>query len=221
MENYVITIARGFGSGGRSLAGKLADELGIHSYEHRILTLASQMSGRDIEEFMETDERLRSSNFSRRLQNVKKRLSPVPEMESFVSDDRIFECQAQIIRKLASEESCIIVGKCADYVLKDQKNVLSIYVDAPRDFCTMRVVDRLKVGFHEAEAMIEKTDNYRAEYYKYYTHGKDWKDPLNYDLTLNSGRLGLDGCLAAIKHMMLVKFGDELDAETRKKILLD
>ncbi|MCR5387608.1 MAG: cytidylate kinase-like family protein [Lachnospiraceae bacterium] len=219
MDNYVITIARGFGSGGRVLAGKLADELGIHSYEHRILTLASQMSGREMEDFIETDEKLRGDGFSRMIQGLKKRLSPVPEMEAFVSDDRLFECEAKIIRKLAEEESCIIVGKCADYVLKDRNNVLSVYVDAPRDFCRAQVIERLGVSMNEADAMIESTDRYRAEYYRHYTRGKDWTDMSNYDVTLNSGRLGLDGCMKAIKHMMLVKFNDRLDPETREKLL--
>lgn len=218
MKNYVITIARGFGSGGRELAGKLADDLGIHSYEHRIVSMASRLSGRPEEDFQDIDEKLRGSSFTRAIQKLQKRLSPVPELQVFASDDRLYEYETKVIQKLADEESCIIVGKCADYVLRDRKNVLSVYVDAPREFCEQMVINRLKVSIDEAADMIEKTDQYRADYYRYYTKGQDWQSPINYDIVLNSGRLGLAGCRAAIKQMMLIKFGDSLDQETIEKL---
>ncbi len=220
MKNYIITIARGFGSGGRELAGALADDLGIHSYEHRILSMASKMSGRPEEDFLETDERLRGSNFSRAIQKLQKRLSPVPELQAFASDDRLYEYEAEIIRNLANEESCIIVGKCADYVLKDYDNVLSVYIEAPREFCQQMVMNRMNTSREAADEMIEKTDRYRADYYKHYTKGNDWRNPVNYDITLNSGRLGLDGCRSAVKQMMLVKFGDLLAQDLKEKLYI-
>lgn len=220
MKNYIITIARGFGSGGRELASALADDLGIHSYEHRILSMASKMSGRPEEDFLETDERLRGNNFSRAIQKLQKRLSPVPELQAFASDDRVYEYEAEIIRNLANEENCIIVGKCADYVLRDYANVLSVYVEAPREFCQQMVMDRLNTSREAANDMIEKTDKYRADYYRYYTKGNDWRNPVNYDIILNSGRLGLDGCRVAVKQMMLIKFGDLLDQDLKEKLYI-
>ena len=190
METYAITIARGFGTGGREIASKLADELGIHSYENRILTLAAQYSGMDEFEFREVDEKLRGSYVRSQIQRMQKRFLPQGHMEEFVSDDRLFQIEAKIIRELVKAESCIIVGKCSDYLLKDYDNVLSVYIEAPRAYCLKQVMDRMDVTEEEAARLITKTDKYRADYYKYYTNGNYWTNPVNYDLTLNSGRLG-------------------------------
>lgn len=207
METYAITIARGFGSGGREIASKLADELGIHSYENRILTLAAQYSGRDESEFVEVDERLRGSYLKNQISRLQKRLTPSPITHNFKSDDRMFQFQEKIIRELVKEESCIIVGKCADYVLKEYDHVLSVYIEAPRAFCLKQVMDRMNVTEEEANHLITKTDKYRADYYKYYTGGNYWTNPVNYDLTLNNGRLGDDKCIAIIKNALSVKLG--------------
>lgn len=209
METYAITIARGFGSGGREIASKLADELGIHSYENRILTLAAQLSGRDEQDFVEVDERLRGSYLKNQIYRLPKRLTPRPQVSKFTSDDRLFEFQEKIIRELVKEESCIIVGKCADYVLKDFDRVFSVYIEAPRSFCLKRVMERMNVSEEEANRLITKTDRYRADYYKYYTGGNYWTNPVNYDLTLNNGRLGDECCIKMIKYGLKVKLGIE------------
>lgn len=207
MKNCVITIARGFGSGGRAIASKLADELGIHSYENRIMTLAAQLSGRDEHDFVVADEKLKGGLIGQVLSELPKRLTPHPEAEKFTSNDRLYEFERQIINRLADTESCVIVGKCADEVLKDRDNVISVYIEAKRPLCVERVMSRMNVSEKEANHLIEKTDKYRAEYYKYYTHGNYWTNPVNYDLTLNSGRLGDDGCIEMIKACMKYKFG--------------
>lgn len=205
MKNYVITIARGFGSGGREIASKLADELGIHSYENRILTLAANLAGRDEHDFVELDEKLRGSYFASQLRKLEKRLSPHPQLSKFRSDDRLYEFEAEIIRGLAQSESCIIVGKAADYILRDYDNVLSVYIEAPRPFCRHLVMQRMGVDGKEADHLITTTDKYRADFYKYYTGGNYWTNPVNYDLTLNSERLGLDKCVTLIKQALMVK----------------
>lgn len=207
MERYAITIARGFGSGGRTLSFKLAEELGIQSYENRILTLAAQYSGYEEHEFVEVNERLRGGYIGSKLRELQKHLAPIPQMEMFASDDRLFEIQSEIIRNLVAEENCIIVGKCADHILKDYDNVLSVYVEAPRVYCRSRVMEDMGVTSAEADQLINKTDRYRAEYYKYYTGGKQWDDPTNYDLVLNSARLGERKCIEMIKAALQVKFG--------------
>ena len=198
MEPIVITIARGFGTGGREIAARLADRLGIHSYANRILTLASQYSGRDEHDFVEVDERLRDGYLRQQLMSLQKRLTPLPHTHPFESDDRLFEFQKKIIQELARTESCVIVGKCADYVLQDFDNVLSVYVEARRVFCVERVMKTMNVSESEAHSLIAKTDKYRAEYYKYYTGGNYWTNPVNYDMTLNSGRWSIDQCVDLI-----------------------
>lgn len=208
MDTITITIARGFGTGGREIGSRLADKLGIHSYENRILTLASQFSGRDEHDFVEVDEKLRPSNLRQQLALLQKRFTLVPKTQNFESDDRLFDFQARIIRELAETESCIVVGKCADYVLKDRKNVFSVYIEAPRAFCVDRVIKRMGVSEEEAHTLIAKTDKYRSEYYKYYTKGNYWTNPVNYDITLNTGRLSLEQGIEIILQSLKIKFGD-------------
>lgn len=209
MDNFVITIARGFGSGGRQIASQLADELSIHSYEHRILTLASQMSGYDEHYFEEADEKLDGSLWGAKLRSLPKRLSPFPNTTQFKGNQKLFDYQKKIITGLAEKESCIIVGKCADFILKDKPNVVSVYVEAPRAYCLKRVMETMDVTEEEAHRLISKTDKYRADYYKFYTGGNYWTNPVNYDITLNPDRLGQDNCIEMIKECLKLKFGAE------------
>ena len=206
MSNFVVTFARGFGSGGKAIASKLAADLGVHCYENRILTLASQMSGLDKKLFDEVNEKVRSnggfSNFLRGLPRAKHYIS---RNEKFVSDDKLFDFQKQIIENLADTESCVIVGKCADWILRGRDNVVSVYIEAPRDFCVKRTMDNMKVSKETATATIKQTDKYRADYYNYYTHGNYWTNPVNYDMTLNSEKVGIDNCVAVIKEYMKIK----------------
>ena len=128
MENFVITFARGFGTGGKAIASQLAKELGIHCYENRILTLASQLSGLDENIFQEVNEKMReTSGFSSFLRGLPRSRRYISRNEKFVSDDKLFEYQSEIIKDLAEKESCVIVGKCADYVLKGKPNVEHLY----------------------------------------------------------------------------------------------
>ncbi|NSG82978.1 cytidylate kinase-like family protein [Blautia schinkii] len=206
MENFIVTFARGFGTGGKEIASMLAKDLGIHCYENRILTLASQMSGLDEKLFLDINERIRSNGgFTGFLKGLPRSRQYIARNEKFVSDDRLFEYQSQIIRNLADQESCVIVGKCADYVLKGRKNVVSIYIEAPRAFCLERTMQRMKVSADVAAATIENTDKYRADYYKYYTKGNYWTNPVNYDMTLNSEKVGIAGCVKMIEEYLVMK----------------
>ena len=206
MENYVVTFARGFGTGGKEIASKLAKELGIHCYENRILTLASQMSGLDEKLFQEVNEKVRSNGgFSSFLKGLPRAKSYISRNEKFVSDDKLFEYQKQIIENLADTESCVIVGKCADYILRGRPNIVSIYIEAPRDFCVKRTMEHMGVTEDVAPATIVHTDKFRADYYKYYTHGNYWTNPVNYDLTINSEKVGIEDSVKLIKDYMKIK----------------
>ena len=206
MENYVITVARGFGSGGKEIALKLAEELGIVCYENRILTLASQLSGLDEEIFTEVNEKMRVKKFFGLLKGLPRTVKPKPVDDEFISDERLFEFQKEIICHLAETESCIIVGKCADWVLKEYPNVISIYIEAPREFCVQRVMKKMGVNEETAHTSISKTDQYRAAYYEHYTGGNYWTNPVNYDMIFNSQRVGVDHCVAMIKEYLYFKF---------------
>lgn len=206
MDNFVVTFARGFGTGGKEIASKLAEELGIHCYENRILTLASQLSGLDENMFQAVNEKIRSNGgFSSFLRGLPRSRQYITRNEKFVSDDALFAYQKQIIENLADTESCVIVGKCADWVLRGRDNVVSVYIEAPRDFCIKRTMEHMGVTEGTASATIEHTDKYRADYYKYYTHGNYWTNPVNYDMTLNSERVGVDNCVKVIKDYLKIK----------------
>ena len=125
----------------------------------------------------------------------------------FVSDDNLFNYQAKVIKELAESESCVIVGRCADYVLRDFPNVISVFIHADREFCLEQAMERNSMSLKEMQRFIEKTDKYRGDFYKYYT-GHEWSDARNYDLCLNSGKLGFKKCVEEIKAYMKVRFED-------------
>ena len=206
MDKFIVTFARGFGTGGKAIASQLAKDLGIHCYENRILTLASQLSGLPENVFQEVNEKMRETGgFPSFLRGLPRSKHYITRNEKFVSDDRLFEYQSQIIRELAEKESCVIVGKCADYVLRDKPNVVNIYIEAPRVFCVNRTIANMGVTEAVANATIERTDRFRADYYKYYTHGNYWTNPVNYDLTLNSERVGIENCVKTIEQYLIIK----------------
>ncbi len=217
MDNtFVITVARGFGTGGKEIAAKVAKRLGIHCYENRILTLASNLSGLDESMFSDVNEKIRDKNkhsFSNFLNSLPKSKEYIARNNKFVSDDKLFDYQKQIINQLADTESCVIVGKCADYILKDRQNVISIYVEAPRPFCVKRTIENMNVSNEVANNTITNTDNYRAEYYSYYTKGNYWTNPVNYDLTINSYRLGIEMSVELILDYIKIKFPHLVDKQ--------
>lgn len=206
MQNFVITIARGFGSGGKDIGTRLGKELGIPCYERQILTMASDWSGIDESVFVETDEKLRGKYIANFLRKMPVTGILEPWEKDFVSDINVFNIQAEIIRSLAATESCIIIGKCADDILKDYKNVISVYIEATRAECVKSIREKMHVSEERANQLIHSTDKYRAKYYSYYTGGKDWTNPTNYDLVLNSGRIGRENCVKLIKDCIGIKF---------------
>ena len=204
MQGYVITIARGFGRGGKEIGVKLGQRLGIPCYEQQILKMASEHSGINEALFNMADEKLGKGGL---LRGLPFDYVVEPSDKRFTSNNNLFNIQSEIIKKLASEMSFIVIGKCEDYVLKDFCNVASFYIEAPRADCVASIVKKLGVTEQEAHRLIEKTDKYRADYYKYYTNGNYWTNPVNYDMTLNSSRVGRDRCVDVIENYIKVKFG--------------
>lgn len=207
MDNIVITIARQYGSGGKTVGHMLAEDLGFNFYNREIMRLASEDSGIKEKLFGRVDENLKTS-LLKRLAGVKNiyggKLIP-PEDGDFVSDDNLFNYQAKIIKQLAETENCIIIGRCADFILKDYPNCLSVFVHGSEEFCFARSMERNSMTEREMRRFIARTDKYRGDYYKYYT-GRSWYDARNYDLCLDSSKLGFEGCVEAIKAHMAVRF---------------
>lgn len=210
-KNFVITIARGFGSGGKQAATQIGEKLGIPVYEKQILEMASDYSGLSEEMFLKVDEKLRGSVVVNALAKFSFPKNVSPTSRRFESDINLFCIQAEIIKQLAKNVSCVIIGKCADYILKDFDNVGSFYIEAPRQECLDSIMQKVGVSEKEAAKMIETTDKYRSDYYRFYTGGNYWTNPVNYDLTLNSARVGREKCADVIIGYMKQKFGRDFE----------
>jgi cytidylate kinase len=217
INNYVITIARGFGSGGKEIAAKVAERLGIPCYERQILQMASEYSGLSEELFSRVDEKLRGNYAVNSLSKFAFSEHIEPQNKRFESDINLFCIQSEIMKELVHTTSCVIIGKCADFVLKAEPNVASFYVEAPRAQCLESVMSKTGVSEKEAAKLIQHTDKYRADYYRFYTGGNYWTNPVNYDLTLNSARVGRSKCVDVIIDYLKVKFGDDFNMLTTER----
>ncbi|MGN0150143.1 MAG: AAA family ATPase [Clostridia bacterium] len=192
--SLVITIGRQFGSGGRDVGEKIAAALGIPFYDKELVEMAAQKSDISHEALKEVDERATSSflyslaggNFSMRGINA-------PLYYEMPINDKLFIAQADVIKSLAKEGSCVIVGRCADYVLESEENVdlLNIFVYGSVDYRTRRVMNALNLPQSKARERVMKTDKQRRTYYDYYT-SKDWGVMSNYDICLNTEKIGID-----------------------------
>ncbi len=204
MEKVVITIARQYGSGGKTVGRMLAEDMGIPFYDREILEKASEDSGVHVRLFGAADEKLKKSA---KLLGSRVYSGEVlePEDKEFVSNDNLFNLTARTIKRLADTESCVIIGRCADFILKDYPNVASVFVHASREFCLARAMERNSMSEKEMKRFIERTDKYRGDFYKYYT-GHEWQDLRNYDLCLNSGKLGFEKTVEEIKAYLKVRF---------------
>lgn len=205
MDNKVIiTIARQFGSGGKTIGQMLADSLGINCYERELIRMASDDSGISEALFGESDEKIKTNSFFK-FKNIYKGQLISPESAGFTSQANLFNYQAKVITQLAEKESCVIIGRCADYILKDNPNVCSVFIHADKDFCRKMALERVSIPEKDIDKYIEKIDNYRGEYYKAYT-GNNWYDLRNYDLCLDSSKLGFEKCVEEIKSYIDVRF---------------
>lgn len=198
MKKIVITIARSYGSGGRTLGKLLAKDLGIPCYDRELIRMASDESGINEALFGEADEKKKGVTlFKKGTKPYKGQVLP-PESGDFVSDDNLFNLQAKIIKDLAEKESCIVIGRCADYVLKDREDVVRLYFYAPLADCLALGKGSFREPEKELLKKIHKIDKYRADYYKYYT-GNDWNDTRNYDFCLNTSSMSYEKLIEVVK----------------------
>ena len=202
MDNYVITIARSYGSGGRTLGKMLAKELGIDCYDLDLLKMASEESGINEALFGEADEKLTGHSFFKIVKGVYTGRVIEPGSDDFLSKENLFNYQAKVIKELAETTNCIIIGRCADYILKDYDNVIRLYFYAPVEDCIKRIKELYgDSGDKEILKKKNKIDKERAEYYNYYT-GRDWNDASNYDMCLNTSSMSYEKCIEMVKAYM-------------------
>lgn len=207
MKNYVITIARGYGSGGRAIGQMLAEELNIHFYDRELLKLASDASGIHEGLFAQADETAKNPLLHSIIKKVYTGQMIPPDQDDFISNENLFNYQAKIIKELAQNESCIIVGRCADFILKDLDHVLRIYVHASEEDCIKNVEALAVCPKKQIKNYIQTIDKRRAAYYRYFT-GHNWQDADNYDLCLNTSHLSRTQCIELVKAYLKIKFDD-------------
>ena len=190
MKNRVITISREFGSGGRTIGKKVAEQLGIPCYDSELIQKIAEESGFDAKFVQEAGEYAPGgflSNLSSRT------FGPTNE-------DYLWKIQYQIISRLAGQGPCVIVGHCADYILRDKADCLRVFIHADAQFRARRIVQEYGERAESPEQRLRDKDKRRAAYHRFYTNMK-WGHAQNYDLTLNSGTLGIDRCVEIIRDL--------------------
>ena len=205
MKNYVITIARENGSNGRAIGEALAGRLGIPFYNRDILRMAADDSGINEQLFANAEKSFRSSLLFRVAKDAYNGEVIPPDSDDFISNENLFRYQAKIIRELASTRNCVIVGRCANFILRGRDNVLNVFVTAPVVDCVRRVMETDGLNLEEAEKKIKKIDKRRADYFKYFT-GRQWHDAALYDLCLNTGHMSEQKCVDIVRAYMEARF---------------
>lgn len=207
MANKIYTIGREFGSGGREVGKKLAAKLGIKLYDKELLQQAAKDSGFCEEIFENHDEKPTNSFLYSLVMDTYSvsGYSAAPFLDMPLNH-KVFLAQFETIKKIAEKESCVIVGRCADYALSDNPNCINVFIHADLDVRIKNVSRNLNITENKARDIINKTDKQRASYYNYYT-SKKWGDSKSYNLSLDAGKLGTDNCVE-----MILKFRELMDA---------
>lgn len=187
MEKIIINIGRQFGSGGRLVAQELGRKLGIGVYDNELISKAAESSGFSKYLFRTTDEKRSLFSFSSFFSN-----QDFGQPENYVNQNELFRIQSQVIRDIAEKESAIIIGRCADYILRDLDCTVDVFICAPEAKRKAEVAQRLEVSLDKAEEIMRKTDRKRETYYNYFTFG-NWGMASNYDLCVDSTILGIEG----------------------------
>ena len=204
MEKVIITIGRQFGSGGSEIGKKLADNLNIKYYDKELIQLAAKESGICPELFEKADEKT-SGGLLQAFAMGFSMNGALYQPNDYFTDATLFQVQSDVIRKIAAERSCVIVGRCADYILKDDPHCTSVFIHSSEEDRIQRITGKNPVTEKEALEQMRKTDITRASYYNYYTD-KTWGAAMSYHLCLNSSVIGTDHCVRLIEEFIKNRF---------------
>lgn len=204
-KHFIVNIGRQLGSGGRIIGSKIAKDFEIKFYDKELLNLAAQESGFDKKFFERNDEhkgfiKVIYSTFSPLLGGG----NPYTNQ---LSDESLFKFQSDAIRKAAAQESCVFVGRCADYILRDMENCINVFITADMSDRIKRVCERHNITEQEAEKRCLAGDEKRASYYNYYS-AKTWGNAASYDLCINSSVLGLEETTDLIEDFIMKKLAE-------------
>ena len=204
MGKFVLAITRTCGSGGTTIGSMLAKEYQIGLYDRQLMSLASEDSGISEALFASADESVKNTllyRVSRKVYNGE--LIP-PESGNFTSDNNLFNYQAKILKEMARTDSYVVIGRAADFILQDNPNMISIFLHADQEISVRHIMEEKNVTEKQAEKYRKKMDRYRSQYYKYHT-GKVWRCPDNYDLCLDTGKLGYEDCVRLIMEYVAMR----------------
>ena len=190
-KHLVICIGRQFGSGGREIGLGLAKKLGIRFYDKEILKKAAEESGIVEELFEKADEKPTNSFLYSLSMGTHGQAMNFSNYNDYLTNDKLFLFQSNTIRDMAEKDSCVIIGRCADYILRGRKDMLSVFIHAPMELRIQRISRVRNVEEDAARSLIKKTDRQRANYYNFYADN-DWGAADSYDVAINSGKLGVE-----------------------------
>ena len=201
MKKKIVTISRQYGSGGRYIGENLAKAMGVPCYDEKLIDMVAKESGFAQSFVAEKGERMTGSL----LFNIASSLSFANNVFStnngVTLQDEIYFTQNRIIKELADKGPCVIVGRCADYILREREDCLNVFIFADNESKIERAEKYFNITREEAPAVLKKKDKARANHYKYYTD-QEWDMASNYDLCLNSGLIGIEGCVKAIQQVL-------------------
>lgn len=204
MKHIIINIGRQLGSGGHDIGRMLALDFQAKYYDRELLNLAAKESGLSEKIFEQNDEK---KGFFRGLLNLgSPHVSSGSVYKSGVSQESLFQFQSEAIKKAANEGSCVFVGRCADYVLRNLPNTVSVFVTAAMDYRVQQIMNKRHLDEDAARKFIEQGESERSTYYNYYT-GKKWGAAESYDLCIDSSVLGLVETEKIIAQFIKKKFG--------------
>lgn len=207
-RKLIITINREYGSGGKIIGQKLSQKLGIPYYYDDIIKLASENSAVGEEFFRMNDEKPGNNILYKIIGGLKTALNKPTIKDDITNPDNLFRFESEVIRELANEESCILIGRCADFVLESSgfEDFVNLYVYSDLPTKLRRVMEVDGVDTKEALLRVQKINKSRSEYYRYYT-GESWDDMNRYDLTINTTKLELDAASElVIKYLSLLGY---------------
>lgn len=208
--NTIITIGRQFGSGGHEIGEKIANHFGIQYFDKKLLSRAAKESGFCEEMLRNHDERPTNSFLYNLVMDTYTFGYNSSAFVDMPISHKVFMAQFDTIKKIAEEEACVIIGRCADYALQEYKNSLHIFIHADEEFKLKRVMDTFNISEDEAREMMIKKDKQRQSYYNYYST-KKWGRSDSYDLSISSSVLGIDGTVE-----MLIQYIENFEKRNKK-----
>lgn len=200
MENTVISIGRQLGAGGRTIGKKIAEKLGYKYYDKELITLAAKEIGFDEKIFENADEKPKFMRFFETLLSGMNQ-GNVNSNENYMSNSQLFKIQSDVIKKLAEEGPCVIVGRCSDYVLRNNKKMVSVFLSASDEDKEEAVMRRDGISREEAKKKIRNVCSKRADYYNTYS-GKEWGAAKSYHLCIDVSSLGIEGTVDMIEEFV-------------------